>query len=340
MRELVRGHYVCPVDHGALESGGDSLFCATCGQEYPLVHGQIVDLDVVKSSQRLVFDAHSQGKGVMDDAEQAAAASLANRFLCVLAGGNWWPLTQMTILDVACGKGELSLGLLYSPQVTDCDIFAFDHSVESLRVFSQTVDARPRGRNRLHLSAQDIDKLGYRAEGFDCIVGSAALHHFVNYDDVLRRCCEFLRTGGQAVFAEPFLHGYALVAQVFAAAKRMTGATENLGSLDFFVEDLRYRVCNRRNKGALGHLTDKMYFDEQLLQTVARAVGFSDVRCINYEPDDFYRESFIKNALDTYCVNEPRVRELATALYADAVSVLGDGFADAYAHFKFIVLSK
>jgi ubiquinone/menaquinone biosynthesis C-methylase UbiE len=246
----------------------------------------------------------------------------------------------MTILDVACGKGELSLGLLYSPQVTDCDIFAFDHSVESLRVFSQTVDARPRGRNRLHLSAQDIDKLGYRAEGFDCIVGSAALHHFVNYDDVLRRCCEFLRTGGQAVFAEPFLHGYALVAQVFAAAKRMTGATENLGSLDFFVEDLRYRVCNRRNKGALGHLTDKMYFDEQLLQTVARAVGFSDVRCINYEPDDFYRESFIKNALDTYCVNEPRVRELATALYADAVSVLGDGFADAYAHFKFIVLSK
>ena len=44
--------------------------------------------------------------------------------------------------------------------------------------------------------------------------------------------------------------------------------------------------------------------------------------------------------LDTYRVNEPRVREIATDLYADAVSVLGDGFAEAYAHFKFIVLSK
>lgn len=74
--------------------------------------------------------------------------------------------------------------MLASARVTDTDVYCFDRSAESMRVFLATVPGLSTS-NRLHPTIQDVHGLAYPDDSFDVVFGNAVLHQ--------RRAFESLR---------------------------------------------------------------------------------------------------------------------------------------------------
>jgi ubiquinone/menaquinone biosynthesis C-methylase UbiE len=157
-------------------------------------------LDCVRRTDRGSFDASASKVPALNAEQNEAAVKKARTFL---EHAGIQTLSSAAILDVGCGFGDLTYGLSCCAAVTDCDIYAVGHSVNSLRVLQRSLSAST--VNRIHLSTQDASKLCFPHECFGFIVGSAVLHHILDYPSFLKTIYGLLRPSGKAVFAEPFL---------------------------------------------------------------------------------------------------------------------------------------
>jgi SAM-dependent methyltransferase len=326
--------YVCPEDRNPLSLRGDALFCSACDRSFGRIGG-ILDLDIVKSAEREHFDGHFRGQQLLSAEEMSASANMAARFLA-RAGGK---LTGKRVLDMACGNGMLTHGLLANPAVTDCEIFCFDHSVQSMRVFLNSA-ARLHTSNQLHPSIQDVHRLAYRDDYFDVICGNAILHHFLHYEAVLAQVHRSLRKGGTALFAEPFSYGYlwAMFMIKLAGAFAPEGAAD-LGAYDFITKDTFFRIDNYADKEKLGTLVDKHYFLDDEVVNLCADLGFR-VRFAPYEAPGYYASFFITDLLRSYNITNPIVIGGAQALYAKLSGELPKSIQRVVPHFKFILLQK
>jgi ubiquinone/menaquinone biosynthesis C-methylase UbiE len=326
-------HYVCPSDRRPLRGEGDELHCDECNRTFTTAGG-VLDLDVLKSGEREAFDARFRDQQSMTDAEISASRVVAARFLSH-AGS---PLSGKRILDMACGNGALTYGLLASDTVTGCEIFCFDHSAESMRVFLDTA-ARLETTNRLLPSIQDVQRFAYPDDFFDVIFGNAVLHHFTEYEAVLGQVYRSLRRGGVAVFAEPCAHGYVWVAFLLQLASAEASAdTPDLGALRAFIDATFYGLDNYADKAALATMTDKHLFLPEDLANVCADIGFT-VRFAPFEPAEYYAE-FMNDMLRTYAIRNPDVSGKAAALFAGLQKAIPRSLHRIVPHFKFITLRK
>jgi SAM-dependent methyltransferase len=138
------------------------------------------------------------------------------------------------------------LWLVSSQYVSDSHVYGVDHSVDSLRVLSRS--AMLANHNAIHLSAQDASALSFPPASFDLVLGSALLHHILDYLSLLRKIHAVLKPGGKAVFSEPFCYGY-LIPIVFVKMaieelridpKRLKAP--EFGACSFIVQDIWDRV--------------------------------------------------------------------------------------------------
>lgn len=130
------GYYRCPGDGGQLSPKAQGLACVLCNRRFPLQTQGIIDFDIVKSDQRMAFDEQQRGKRVLSTAETEASRTVADRFLTtagLLRG------TLENILDLACGTGQVTVGLYLHEHIRHCKIFGFDHSLQSLQVLANTL---------------------------------------------------------------------------------------------------------------------------------------------------------------------------------------------------------
>ena len=125
------------------------------------------------------------------------------------------------ILDIGCGLGDLTYGMAASGRLRNCSIYAFDHSFSSVRSAAAVV--RPERGNRLYFSTQDASHLFFPDASFDLVIGTAVLHHILDYEALLGETLRMLRPGGRAVFSEPFLEGYFWVCFLLQCAVRDLG---------------------------------------------------------------------------------------------------------------------
>jgi ubiquinone/menaquinone biosynthesis C-methylase UbiE len=154
-------------------------------------------LDVMNRPDRAAFDEQVLTNPIPLDLEKAPR---------LLAAANAGAFRNANILDVGCGLGDLTYGLAQASTISQSDIYAFDHSLESLRQAAAVHN--PRNGNRIHFSAQDAMHLFFADGFFDLVAGSAVLHHFLDYPGFLREAARVLKPGATAVFAEPFFDGY------------------------------------------------------------------------------------------------------------------------------------
>ena len=62
--------------------------------------------------------------------------------------------------------------------------------------------------------ACDAEFLPFRQNSFDIIIGNSVLHHFLNYESVLKCCLSIVREGGIVGFSEPTLEGFSLASYI------------------------------------------------------------------------------------------------------------------------------
>ncbi len=333
--ETSSGCYVCPEDKSLLESKATNLYSPSSKRSYPITKDGIALLDIVKSDQAEAFDEVHRTYNHMNTDEVEASSRLASKFLSLLPDLSRVP---NNILDVACGKGELTIGLRLSEDLIGTEIYAFDHSVESLRALARTAEHLGI-RERINISSQDADRVAFPSNHFDVIFGNAILHHFLDYQGFLAQCKELLKPGGAMIFAEPFVEGYLIAMAILKFARRMTSpkkniSSENLGLFDFIVEDIGYRVRNAEKSDELKDLTDKHLFTLEQFINVAHKLGMR----ITFEPFEHseYYKDFMNDILKTYRIIDEDLCKAANDIHDEFLSYVGDKYARLFCHFRLI----
>ena len=109
---------------------------------------------------------------------------------------------NMTVLELACGTGLLSVRLAGSVKMLE----ATDFSEEMIRQANTKMHS-----SRLHFSVQDATRLPYALETFDAVVISNALHIMPDPEKALSEIRRVLKPDG------------ILIAPTFTAADRLLG---------------------------------------------------------------------------------------------------------------------
>jgi ubiquinone/menaquinone biosynthesis C-methylase UbiE len=331
--------YVCPLDETALIVGPKSLQCPKCDQRFS-IEEDIAVLDVVQSQDRHAFDPTARSTGRLDAEQLAEARKKAKSFL---DAAHISRLEEAVILDLGCGFGELSCGLISSDQVTTSHVYAVDHSLESMRVLSRSAAAA--NRNEVHLSIQDAAALCFPPASFDLVLGSALLHHILDYRSLLNKVSTILKPGGKAVFTEPFCYGYLIpivflkmaVEELHINAKRLS--QPEFGMCGFIIQDIADRVQHEDDSEFLKRLTDKHLFREDRVAAVCYAAGFTEVTFHNYEGASFYGE-WMRHFLSVYGIQHPELVAKADGYYKVFRSIVGPALPNVTSHFKYIVLTR
>jgi len=326
----MRDGYACGIHRLPLREQGQAAVCLACTEPYPIREG-IWFLDPVQRPDRTAFDHQA----ATDEPPQDC--SKANAHLS-MAGVE--TLRGATILDVGCGLGDLTNGLVRSAKVVESDVYAFDHSIESLRRAVGWV--RPENGNRVHFSAQDTSSLYFADASFDLIFGSAVLHHVLEYEAFLGEVCRILKPCGAAVFSEPFFEGVFWPAVFLASAIDELGVnldSSELGMARVIVELVSLVAHSDADRQALATLTDKHFFQEGALRASAHRGGFRSAEFSNVSPDEFYVQ-WMEHFLDVYRVRHLGVRAIAMRYYRRAREIAGTRLPNVVSHFKYIVLRK
>ena len=335
--------YCCPMCQGPLTLGGGSMTCDFCTKTFVNV-GEIPNLDYLQSTESLVFDCLYVAQDHLNETELNSAKDNAARLLKLLWDG---PVNNIEILEIAAGRGELTVGLFLSRDIQESNIYCFDHSVQSMHILTNTLsDHRRETSNVFHTSIQDVNAMAFMGS-FDLVVGNAALHHFIDFDKIIDRCHALLKPGGKMLFTEPFLAGYSCVARIWIQIyEELYGDLTNLdskfvlsgdlGYLGFIINDIRVRSGRKRHE--LAKLTDKHLFIESDFQSLADNLK---IHVAFYEySTQAEAENLMNGLLDTYSITHPKFRERSLELWNKYIDFAGKSFFGLDSHFKSIVYTK
>ena len=298
--------YFCNVHKLPILQVDQAARYAGCDESYEIYKGVWL-LDKVNRQDREAFDEQVQDKPAafdpMKGMKHLHAAGIRR-------------MDHAVILDAGCGLGDLTLGLAQSDQIAESDVYAFDHSLESLQ--RAAAAGRPRNGNRIHFSTQDASELCFAESSLDLVVGSAFLHHVLDYGGFLSQIQTLLKPGGKAVFSEPFYDSFLWLCVLLKNAIDDLGVKLNspeLGMADFIINFISSMSRHVDDFAYLDTLTDKHFFREATVTVKAAEAGFSSVTFSTVEGPDFYR-NWMEHFLDVYHVRHAGVRRLAIRHYS------------------------
>ena len=330
--------YLCPNGDGTLHLYEQSWRCNSCRSSFPITQDGIALLDSVGSAEAHAFDEQHRSYDTMDGDEIRRSVDLAARYLDLAAPSDARSITN--VLDVACGKGDLTIGLAMQQQLENATIYAFDHSVVSLSALARTAEKLGR-RHHLRLSAQDANALLFPHAQFDLVFGNAVLHHFLDWRAFLATAKKLLRPDGCLILSEPFVDGYSLAMIVFRMAAQISKVANKpkapgMGHYQFIVDDIGTRIRNRENLEVLATLTDKHLFQVEEIARSAQKIGLN-AEFVNYMQDEYYA-FWIKDILQTYQITNPDFCAAAHKVFNDLFEYFGTAYPSLFSHFKFVIL--
>jgi ubiquinone/menaquinone biosynthesis C-methylase UbiE len=218
---------------------------------------------------------------------------------------------NVSILDVACGTGRVTAGLIAHPNIRSCKFHAFDVSISGLELLRRFEQQVATGTNRVEMSVQNAEEMFFADASFDYVIGSSVLHHFSNPAGFLQDCRRVLKPGGAATFGEPFGIGYGLgAAALMLAQQRQRKKYDGVARL---YGDIAVRMKGQPEEVA--KLVDKHLFLHSTFQDMAYAASFQKVQFVPLAPREFYRECFINELLREHGIEDPGLCKEATSIY-------------------------
>ena len=194
----------------------------------------------------------------------------------------------MEVLEIGCGTGLLTAGLVQSPLIDLCV------SMDISRSFLQTALARAKSSTadpRLVLLCSDLNDLPFSDQSFDAVFGNSILHHIYDYQNLLENLRRLLRPGGRLVFSEPCQQGKSLISFFLSAILKL----DLTQASPYFSDDERRRIqgifsVHMRESLASSDPSiklkweDKHIFDTSKLAEIAKCLGFSEFERRNTNP--------------------------------------------------------
>lgn len=336
--------YRCSKCRSFLITSNQVYMCPECTVDYPVIN-TIPNLDFLRSPERLVFDQMYLTQELLTENEIATAKFNAANLLHLLGIESAY---NYEILEIAAGRGELTMGLFLSPEIQKSNIYCFDHSIQSMQILTNTLlKFQPQTSNTFYPSIQDVNSMAFDGPSFDLVVGNAALHHFLDFDKVVESCLALLKPGGKMLFTEPFLSGYLVITRIWiqvyeenfgdvASLDPSFILHGNLGYLGFIINDIRTR--SGRKRADLEKLTDKHLFIESDFQKIADLHN-AHVAFYEYSTEMSARD-LMNGLLDTYMITDSEFRMRALSLWDKYVDLAGESFYGLDSYFKTIVFTK
>ena len=199
------------------------------------------------------------------------------------------------ILDIGCAGGDITLALM--GMFPDAQIISGDLSIGLLTLLRDRVEEfRPNANSLIiQINAEELD---FQPRSMDLVIGKAILHHLFHPEKTIKCCSEILKSGGCAIFFEPFENGNSLISLM------MDSIFEDIRSNDlppkvksFFVnwvKDMANRKGRDKTHPMFCKMDDKWLFTKNLLNEWAALAGFS--KCIIYSlhsPQNMFQQQMI-----------------------------------------------
>jgi ubiquinone/menaquinone biosynthesis C-methylase UbiE len=334
--------YPCACGETSWLGRGDGyVHCRQCGASHRTSASGIIDFFGKKNEQNAYFDALYEAGHLHKDDELSKDSARsyqrsygnAQHYLTLCGIDPAGPVTDLSILDAACGSGWVTAGLLLNPMVQRCRFHAYDISAQGLEMLAKFVESAP-STNVVEMSVQDASAMVFEDNTFDLVIGSSVLHHFSDVPSFLAKCRRILKPGGAAVFGEPFALGYGLGVAAVMAAQRQLGLKYE--GIEGVYKDLTYRI---QHPNQVEHLVDKHLFFQSSFLSLALKAGFSDVGFKPLAPREYYRDKFIAELITERGVSDPALLARANEIYGTFFEVFdADNYGESVAAFLQVVL--
>ena len=334
--------YPCSCGETSFLGRGDGfVHCRQCAATHRATPSGIIDFFGKKTDQNAYFDAlyeaghlHKNDQLSSDSARSYKSSyNGAQQYLTLCGIDPTGPVTDLCILDAACGSGWVTAGLMCNPMVQNCRFHAFDISAQGLEMlakFTETVEST----NTVEMSVQDASQMVFEDGTFDLVIGSSVLHHFDDVPSFLTKCRNILKPGGAAVFGEPFAIGYGLGVAALMVAQQQLGVQYD--GINAVHTDITYRIKHPKQ---VQILVDKHLFFQSSFLAMALQAGFSDVTFASPRPREYYREKFISDLMTERGVSDPALLARGNEIYRTFFEVFdAENFGESVAAFIQVVL--
>lgn len=199
------------------------------------------------------------------------------------------------VLDLGSGSGVNSVApcLRLFPGAR---IVATDLSAELLAILADYVAHRD-AQDQVACVVMDAMGVHVSASAFDLVTGAAILHHLVYPRRGIEAAARALKSGGVAMFFEPF-DGYGVLRlayqRILAEAKlRWTRLDPRIDrALRAMDKDIAARTTPDPTRPGFADLDDKWLFSAEVITHIARDVGFSGVEIVPHNDHaSLYRDT-------------------------------------------------
>jgi ubiquinone/menaquinone biosynthesis C-methylase UbiE len=180
-----------------------------------------------------------------------------------------------TALDIGCGSGNATFAIF--KLFRDARVYATDLSPELLTILIRR--ANEDGLlDRITPFVADASSLRLADRSFDLIVGSSMVHHLMDPEGFMCRILRSVRSGGAAIFFEPFQAGFVVVRQLLAMFVSLAPTYPGLSERRVkFFRDYLFTIDTLmrqdRDNPIFAQLDDKWMFTRKLFQRVAEQAG-------------------------------------------------------------------
>lgn len=274
----------CPGCKGSLVRFSiTELRCTDCGRAIPVVDGiaDFVDTKVppLHNSQR-----HGGGRNGVE----MAWPNLFERLQA--AAGDRWPQNLGHVLELGCGRGQMTRALFASAQVRA--LIAVDTDMDLIRACRDqltTHDVHP--RPIVGLAALDGYQDAIRDAVADTIIATTLLPATEDVRGLLTTVQRALKPGGRALFIVPNRRYRQALCQALAATLAQHYARagvwpEGHETILPIMAQSRRLLVHQCDKSSLTLLSEKHLFDSDALEDLGKETGFAtaEMRPLDFDP--------------------------------------------------------
>jgi SAM-dependent methyltransferase len=259
-----------------------ALVCAAGGHEVPC-HDGIADFVGGRFDTALDAEAYDHDHGIQD----SDGGRLYDQIRTT--AGDRWPGSLGSVIEIGCGTGLYSRGLLAGSEVTDAVLT--DVSVAMLRRCRLNLDRLGLlARHPTAFATYSSHEQCLRPKAFDTCVGTSVLHHIPDPGAFLTRIAVCLRPGGRAFFLEPCRRFYLAFARAWAdiatlILREHPESQPALQPLLNWLAEQRKAFVHRDDPEFLETLEDKHQFTAERIEALGFDAGFAVAEAIPFGSD-------------------------------------------------------
>jgi SAM-dependent methyltransferase len=228
--------------------------------------------------------------------------------------GNRWPGYLGDVLELGCGVGQMTVALVAAEPVRG--LLALDTAMENVRTCRQRLlSQRLPGDLTPAFAALSGSRNAIRDAVADTVLGVDVLARTGDLRGFLATVHRVLKPGGRAWFVVPNRRYRQALCQAMAEALVQNFARhrtwpEEIHAATGILARSRLLLVHQEDPGFLAGLDQKHLFDSEVLEDLAKEVGYATAEMLPLAPDPLGADS-ARDLCNAAVLPEPYVRELA-----------------------------